>query len=216
VYWTDYDMVQAEIVFLSKGEKYDAKRAPETRMFNEYFGGSMASPIFQELREAQGLAYSAYTNYTVAQKVDGNDYFFGYIGTQADKQSEAMKAMMGLIQDFPKSENGFTMAKTSLLGKIESERITKANILFNYETAKRRGLDHDIRKDIYDKALTMTMNDVEKFQKDFIKNRKFNVVLIGNHSKLNLKDLEKYGKVEELSLDQIFGYEDVQKIKSNY
>jgi len=54
---------------------------------------------------------------------------------------------------------------------------------------------------------------VEKFQQDFVKDRKFNVVLVGSRDKLNLKALEKYGKVQELTLDEVFGYERVQKIK---
>lgn len=207
VYWTNYDMVQAEIIFLSKGEQFDATRFPMIRMFNEYFGGNMASPVFQELREAQGLAYAAFATYRVAPKQSGNDNFFGYIGTQADKQAESMKAMMGLIQDFPRSENGFEVARNSLMNQLESERITKTNILFNYETAKRRGLDHDVRKDVYEQIQNMTIEDVAKFQADFIKGRKFNVVLVGDQKKLNLKDLQKYGEVKELTLDELFGYE---------
>lgn len=212
VYWTNYDMVQAEIIFLSKGEKFDATRMPQARMFNEYFGGNMASPVFQELREAQGLAYAAFATYRVAPIKDDNDHFFGYIGTQADKQAESMKAMMGLIQDFPRSENGFEVARNSLMNQLESERITKTNILFNYETARRRGLDHDIRKDVYEQIMNMTIEDVANFQKQFIKDRKFNVVLVGDKKKLNLKDLEKYGTVKELTLDELFGYEKPLKV----
>ncbi|HLZ15404.1 MAG TPA: insulinase family protein [Cyclobacteriaceae bacterium] len=207
VYWANYDMVQAEIIFLSKGEPFDAARYPMIRMFNEYFGGSMASPVFQELREAQGLAYSAFAAYRLAGKKSDNDSFFGYIGTQADKQTESMKAMMGLIQDFPKSESGFEVARTSILNQLESERITKTNILFNYETAKRRGVDHDIRKDAYEQIQNMTIEDIANFQKDYIKGRKFNVVLVGDQKKLNLKNLQQYGDVKELTLDDLFGYE---------
>ncbi|GHM99194.1 peptidase M16 [Cytophagales bacterium WSM2-2] len=213
VYWANYDMVQAEIIFLSKGEKYDPARIPATRMFNEYFGGNMSSPVFQELREAQGLAYAAFASYSPAGKKNDNDSFFGYIGTQADKQAESMKAMMGLIQNFPKSESGFEVARNSLMNQLESERITKTGILFNYENAKRRGLDHDIRKDVYDQIQNMTIEDVANFQKEFIKNRKFNVVLVGDQKKLNLKDLLQYGTVKELSLDELFGYEKPLKVK---
>jgi predicted Zn-dependent peptidase len=213
VYWTNYDMVQAEIVFLSKGEKFDAARLPVSRMFNEYFGGSMASPVFQELREAQGLAYAAFASYSPASKKTDNDSFFGYIGTQADKQAESMKAMMGLIQNFPRSENGFEVARNSLMNQLESERITKTNILFNYENAKRRGLDHDVRRDIYEQVQNMTIEDISNFQKDFIKDRKFNVVLVGDQKKLNLNDLKNYGNVKELSLDEIFGYEKPVTVK---
>ena len=206
-YWTNYDMVQAEIIFLSKGEKFEASRVPEARMFNEYFGGSMASPVFQELREAQGLAYSAFGSYGLGDKKTDNDHFFGYIGTQADKQAESMKAMTEIIQNFPKSESGFDVARNSLMNKLESERITKTAVLFNYENAKRKGIDHDVRKDVYEKIQNMTINDVENFQKEYIKGRKFNVVLLGDRSKLNLKDLKKYGDVKELTLDELFGYE---------
>lgn len=212
VYWANYDMVQAEIIFLSKGEKFDAQRMAVARLFNEYFGGNMSSPVFQELREAQGLAYAAFAQYSVAQKKKEHDQFFGYIGTQADKQAESMKAMTELIQNFPRSENGFEVARNSLMNQIESERITKTSILFNYESAKRRGVDHDMRKDVYEKIQNMTIEDIADFQRDFIKGRNFNVVLVGDKAKLNLKDLQRYGQVYELSLDELFGYEKPLKV----
>jgi zinc protease len=212
VFFANYDMVQAEIIFVSKGGKYDAAIAPEVRMFNEYFGGNMSSPVFQELREAQGLAYSAFAQFSNAQKKNDYNNFFGYIGTQADKQPEAMKAMMGLIQDFPRTENGFEVAQKSLMSQLESERITKTNILFNYEMAKRRGVDHDLRKDVYEGIQNMTIEDVANFQKQYIKDKKFNVVLVGDKKKLSFKDLMKYGEVKELTLDELFGYEKPVKV----
>ncbi len=212
VYWTDYDMVQAEIMFLTKGPAFDAKRIPASRMFNEYFDGNMSSPIFQELREAQGLAYSAFAYYGSADKPSDNDYFYGYVGTQADKQAEAMKGLDGLIHNFPRTESGFEVAKSALMNRIESERITKTGILFNYLSAQRKGLDYDIRKDVYEQAKNFTLDDVQKFQEQYLKNAKYNVVLVGSQGKLNFKDLQKYGKVQELSLDELFGYEKVQKI----
>jgi zinc protease len=212
VYWADYDMVQAEIMFLSKGQEFSVDQIPMARMFNEYFGGSMSSPVFQELREAQGLAYSAFAYYGSAAKKQDNDMFYAYIGTQADKQSDAMKAMLDLLQNFPKSENGFETAQKAILNQIESQRITKTGILFNYESARKKGLDYDVRKDVYEKVQQYTLADVEKFQQEYLKNNKYNVVVIGSKDKLNLKDLQKYGKVKQLTLDELFGYEKQEKI----
>jgi zinc protease len=212
VYWANYDMVQEEIMFLTKGDMFDKERIPISRMFNEYFGGSMSSPVFQELREAQGLAYSAFAYYGTPSKPTENDLFYAYIGTQADKQPEAMIGMQKLLTDFPKSESGFEVARNAILNQIESERITKANILFNYETARRQGLNYDIRKDIYEKTQKFTLDDVSAFQQDYIQGKNFNVVLIGSKDKINFKALQPYGKVRELTLDEIFGYEKVQKI----
>jgi zinc protease len=212
VYWANYDMVQEEIMFLQKGDTFDKGRIPIGRMFNEYFGGNMSSPVFQELREAQGLAYSAFAYYGTPSKPTQNDMFYAYIGTQADKQPEAMKAMQRLLVDFPKSEGGFEVAKNSILNQIESERITKANILFSYESARQRGLNYDVRKDVYDQTQKFTLDDVVKFQKEYVQGKKYNVVLIGSKDKINFKELTPYGKVQELTLDEIFGYEKVQKI----
>ncbi len=212
VFWANYDMVQAEIMFLTKGPAFDAKRIPATRMFNEYFDGNMSSPIFQELREAQGLAYSAFAYYGTANRPTGNDFFYGYVGTQADKQAEAMKGLNELIHNFPRTESGFEVAKSALMNRIESERITKTGVLFNYLNAQRQGIDHDIRKDVYEQVQTMTLDDVQQFQEQYLKNAKYNVVLVGSKDKLNFRDLQKYGKVQELTLDELFGYEKVQKI----
>jgi predicted Zn-dependent peptidase len=213
VYWANYDMVQEEIMFLSKGDKFDKGRIPISRMFNEYFGGSMSSPVFQELREAQGLAYSAFAYYGSAYKPTDNDLFYGYIGTQSDKQPEAMSAMHKLLVDFPRSESGFETARNAILNQIESERITKSDILFTYESALERGLNYDIRKDIYDQAQKFTLDDIAAFQQQYIKGKTFNVVLIGDKAKINFKALQPYGKVQEVSLDELFGYEKVQKIQ---
>jgi zinc protease len=212
VFWTNYDMVQAEIIFLSKADSFNIERQPAAQMFNEYFGGNMGSPVFQELREAQGLAYAAFANYSLADKKGQNDYFFGYIGTQADKQPESMKAMTELIQNFPKSEAGFDVARNAVLSRIESERVVKADKLFRYDDAQRKGIDYDIRKTVYEQVQNMTLEDVEAFQQQHVKGRPFNIVLVGDRAKLNLKDLQKYGAVQELTLDELFGYEKPVKV----
>lgn len=213
VYWTDYDMVQEEIMFLSKGPQFNADLIPMAHMFNEYFGGNMSSPVFQELREAQGLAYSAFAYYGTAEKAKNNNMFFAYIGTQADKQPEAMKAMKGLLNDFPKSENSFEVARNAIINQIESQRITKTGILFNYESARKRGIDHDVRKDIYEKVQQYTLNDIVRFHEEQLKNGNYNIVLIGSKDKINFTELKNYGTVQEISLDELFGYEKVEKIE---
>ena len=212
VYWANYDMVQEEIMFLSKGEQFNKERIAISRMFNEYFGGNMSSPVFQELREAQGLAYSAFAYYGVPLKPTENDLFYAYIGTQADKQPEAMKAMQKLLVDFPRSETGFEGARSAILNQMESERIRKMGILFSYDRALQRGLDYDVRKDVYEQTQKFTLDDIAKFQQQHIKNKKFNVVLIGDKAKINFKELQSYGDVQEVTLDELFGYEKVQRI----
>ena len=85
VYTVGYDMKQVEIVMLSRSVKYNKDLVPSMRLFNEYFGGSMNSIVFQEIRESKGLAYSAYAGYRQPVLPELHCYLFSYIGTQMDK-----------------------------------------------------------------------------------------------------------------------------------
>jgi len=210
VFWADYDMTQTEIIMLSKGDEYNPSIVPEVRLFNEYYGGGMNSVVFQEIRESQGLAYAVYASYSLPRKMADPSYLISYLGTQADKQPEAMNAMMGLMDDMPLSELSFNIAKESILSKLESERITKSSILWNYERAKNLGLDYDIRKNIYSKIPDLTIDDLGAFFYSKIKSRNSVTVLMGDRNKIDFGDLEKYGKITELSLENIFGYEKIE------
>ena len=119
VYWTHYDMVQSEIVLLSKLELLDNSKTAAIQLFNQYFGGGMNSIVFQEIREAQGLAYSVFSTYRQAVEKDKADYLFSYVGIQSDKQREALASMFDLINHLPESEQAFSIAKQAILNKIK-------------------------------------------------------------------------------------------------
>jgi predicted Zn-dependent peptidase len=175
-------------------------------MFNEYFGGNMSSPVFQELRERRGLAYAASAGYNQASRKRDNDYLFAYIGTQADKQEESMNAMMELMQNFPRSESGFDVARNSLISQMSTQRINKESILFSYEDAGKLGLKEDIRKQVYDAIQGLTIEDIASFHNRMVTNKNFNIVVIGDRNRLNFRALSKYGPVRELTTDELFGF----------
>jgi predicted Zn-dependent peptidase len=207
VYFVDYDMAQAEVVMLSKGlPQYDPKNSPIVRLYNEYFGGSMSSVVFQNIRESKALAYAVFSTYQSGQKKADPYYLSAYVGTQADKIPETMKSMFELLNDMPRADKLFDQAKSAIRNKIETERITRQNILMQFETARKMGLDHDIRKDIYEQVPTMSFDQVENFQKQNIKDHNYAILVLGSKKKVDMNELGKYGPVEELSLDQVFGY----------
>lgn len=206
VYWVDYDMVQAEIMMVSKSVKYDPQLLPVIQLYSEYFGGGMGSIVFQEMRESKALAYSVWSRYRSASKKDKNNIILSYIGTQSDKLPEAMAGLTDLINNLPESINAFETAKTAIKNKIASERITKSREMFSYLNAQKLGLDKDIREDIYNKVPKMTFADVVKFQQNFVKGQPQNIVVIGSTNKLDFETLGKYGQVKELTLEQVFGY----------
>jgi predicted Zn-dependent peptidase len=206
VYVIDYDMKQAEIMMLSKDEKYNRNNLPTIGLFNEYFGGGMGSIVFQTMRESKALAYSVFSSYRGPQNKDKSHYALAYIGTQADKLPEAMKGMFELMNDLPQSENMFNNAKKAVEEQIRTERITKSAILFNYMNAKKMGNTYDMRKDVFAAVPSMKFDDIKAFQQAHFKDKKYNIMVLGNKSTLDIKTLESYGKVTYLKLEDVFGY----------
>lgn len=206
VYVVNYDMKQAEIMMYSKDEKLNISSFPQITMFSEYFGGGMASVVFQTLRESRALAYSTFASYQKPKSADRAHMVMAYIGTQADKLPEAMAGMAELFDALPESENLFMASKEAVLQKIRTERITKSEVLLSYLRNRKMGIDYDFRKDIFEKAPTMNFEDLKQFHANHFRNRKFNIMVLGNKDVLDIPTLEKYGKVQFLDLKDIFGY----------
>ena len=206
IYWVNYDMVQAEMLFISKSMPYDKSLVPEVTLFNEYFGGSMSSIVFQEIRESKALAYSVKSRYSMASEKEKPNYIVSYIGTQADKLPEAMEAMENLLDLMPKSPASFDQAKEAIMKSLETDRITKADVLMSFEAAKKLGIDYDIRKDIYELLPSMTLDNVFAFHQKYLSKKPQAIALIASKDKIDLKALSKYGKVKELTLEEVFGY----------
>lgn len=87
----------------------------------------------------------------------------------------------------------------------------KMLVLFNYLNVEEKGLIYDICKDIYGKVKDMSMVDLKVFYEKYVKNKKYNLVIIGDKNRFNLVVLGKYGIVQELSLVELFGYDDLKK-----
>jgi predicted Zn-dependent peptidase len=206
VFVVDYDMTQAELILLTRDEPYNPEAVPMITLFNEYYGGGMSSVVFQELREAKALAYSVFSVYRTPKRKKDHNYIVSYIGTQADKLPEALEGISALLDELPKSPELFDSAKNGILQKISSERLTKTEVLFNYEEAVRLGHTHDIREDIYRETALMSIDDVESFHRKHLRTRNHVLLVLGKVENLDMDTLRRYGAVKELSLEDVFGY----------
>lgn len=207
VYFVNYDMVQAEMMFVAKGEPFSTDNLAASRLFNTYFGAGLSSIVFQEIRESKSLAYSAYSFYSNASDKDESNYVMAYIGTQANKMPEAVDAMMELMNDMPEAQEQFEAAKEATLKKLAAERITKSNIFWNYERLQKQGIDHDNREQMYNTIKNMELSDLKGFFDKNIKGEDYNILVIGNKNDVDMKALGKLGKVQEMNVDYLFNYE---------
>lgn len=206
VYFTGYDMVQTEMSKIAKAGTVNLKNFGKINVFNEYFGRGLSSIVFQEIRESQSLAYSAYVSYANNSELNRPDYITTYIGTQANKLPQAVAAMDVLMAELPQVPAQFENARNAALKKIAAGRINRTNIFFNQLNLKKLGIDYDLRKDIYAEIEKLTIADVTQFYNAEVKPLKYNTAIIGKKENLDMHAIRKLGTFEELTIEQIFGY----------
>ena len=187
-------------------DKFNIENSPVGNLYNNYFSGGMNSVVFQEMREARGLAYSAYSYLAKGRVPQHPYYFYAFIATQNDKVEQAVKAFDDIIENMPRSEQAFELAKSGILANLESQRITKSLILWHYLEHEKFGLKEDINKTIYEGIQSLTLDDVVKFQQEFIKGRPYSYCSLGDKHDLDMKYIRSLGKVKFLSQEEIFGY----------
>ncbi len=207
VYFVDYDMVQSEMVLLSRDETYRKELTPYISLFNEYFGGGLSSIVYQEIRESKALAYTAFSYLTQPRTYRDSHYLLAYIGTQADKLKEALDALKHLMNAMPESSQQFESARHSVMKRIASERITRTKVFWAFEENRRRGVDYDLRKDVYETMQAITFEDLKQFYQQHVKGKTFHYLVLGSKENLDFDLLRSIGPIEELSLDQLFNDE---------
>jgi predicted Zn-dependent peptidase len=206
VYVVYYPMKQAEIIMLGKDELFNKDLYPYIFLYNDYYGSGLSSIMFQEIREKMALAYAVYSNFGVPQYANESHYVSSYVGTQADKMKEALSEMNKLLNNMPEVPQQFEAARASVVKTLESDWITRADIYAAYERAKKRGLDYDVRKVIYEKAKALTIKDLHQFFDTHVKGKKYAYLVIGKKEDLNLDALKRLGPVQEIDLKELFGY----------
>ena len=206
VLFVNYPMTQVFIELVSKDVKFDRSLMPITAMFNEYYGGSMSSIVFQEIREAKSLAYGCYAGYDEAYKIDESNYVIGYLSTQPDKMKEALEALGELMNELKQSPESFEISRQAIISQINTERIIKSGIFWNYLSNKELGIENDYRKEVYEAVKNFTLEDATKFFDEHIKGKTFDIMIVGPKEKVDFNLLKTYGDVKELTVDEVFNF----------
>lgn len=202
-----YDAKQLYYIqFSNRGEKFDEANTPGLTLYNEYFGGGMNSVVFQEMREARGLAYSAWATLFDLGYVDSSYAYQAFIATQNDKMRQAVEAFDDIINNMPESEAAFTIAKEGILARLRTERTTKSNVLWSYLDLRDMGLTEDRNKLLFDEIQHLTLADVKAVQEKWVKNRPYVYGILGDIKDLDTKYLRTLGPVKVVSSEDIFGY----------
>ena len=193
-------------LYNNSGKKWNIAQYPVVYLFNEYFGTGMNGIVFQELRETRGLAYSAWAQYFMPSRQLETESLKGNIISQNDKMMDCIKAFGSIINEMPQSEKAFELAKQASLKRIATERTTKFGIINAYLRVRKLGLTADIYQRIYNALPALQLQDIVKFEKENMANKPLRYLILGDEKNLDIKSLEKIGKIKRVTTEEIFGY----------
>ena len=207
VYLTQYDAKQLYYFqYSSRGEKFDLASDPYISLYNEYFGGGMNAIVFQEMREARGLAYSSQAMLIEPGYKEEPYSFFAFIATQNDKMKTAIEAFDEIINEMPESPAAFEVAKEAMVARLRTARTTGEDVLYSYMDDCDMGVTEPRDKQIFEVAQTLTLEDIKATQEKWVKDRTYTYGILGDIKDLDTKYLRTLGPVQVLSLEEIFGY----------
>jgi predicted Zn-dependent peptidase len=202
----DKKAVQTQVKIIVKSDSNRMEDIADSKLFNDYFCGDMSSIVFQEIREFRSLAYSAYGRYVLPINKDYSGYFYGVMTTQADKTIDALETYTSLLNEMPLYPERVEDTKHSLKLSINNDRPSFRSLSSRIPYWKYYGAQNDPNINLYKAYDEAKFSQIEDFYKNYIKDRKMIITLVGDKRRIDMNELTKYGKVIEIKKSDIFNY----------
>ena len=204
VYVVNKETAQAQVRIEFPDGVYDENASVPASIYNNYFGTSMSSVVFQELREARALAYSASARYAEGGRLNDENIMLGAIGSQTDKTVDALAAFLDLIDNMPVSAERYNESVNSLLNRYRTSKISFREVISAVRSWERLGLTSDPRRERFQALQNATLEDLLAFQRDHVKGHAKLISVLGDLSIIDVDDLAQFGTVKEVDVSELF------------
>lgn len=204
VYVVNQQTAQAQVRIEFPDGTYDEALVVPSSLYNTYFGTSMSSVVFQELREARALAYSAQAQYAQGGRLNAENLVLGAISSQNDKTVEAIDAFLDLFDNMPSSGDRFQEAKSSMENRYRTSTVGFRQVIGTVRSWERLGLQGDPREARFAQLQSATLEDMLSFQRQHVAGKPKLISIVGDMSRIDTAALEEFGTVTELQVDDLF------------
>ena len=197
---TDQQTAQTQIWILwPRGVTNDAERAVGL-VFSEY----IRPVLFQEVREARGLAYTVFGGYSAGLKRSDDASLSAYVGTQSDKSHDAIDAVLATLTQ-PVDDKRFAQAKDALAESYRVDRIAPRDIAAAVYRWQDQGEPSDPRAARYARTQSVDRAALEHWMRAVLAGPVI-LSVTGDHGKLDDARLNKLAPVTQVPVTKLFGY----------
>ncbi len=204
ILFLDYDSVQSDVSVFAAGEIYDSAHLADYRLLSEYLGGN-AGLVFQEIREARGMAYSAWGRYSTGSVAGDETLVQGSLSTQADKTADATALLLEMVRDVPLDEDRWSRCRDSLEEKLRTERTTFRAVGLTAEVWHRKGLEADPRRAVFEAVGALQPAGLDAFTAPF-EEQGLTLAILGDPDRIDMEALEEIAPVTRVSLEELVSY----------
>ncbi len=200
IFATDQETAQTHVWLLwPRKVANDGDRAAGT-VFSEYAG----TVLYQEVREARGLAYTVFGGYDSGSRKIDDASVYAYVGTQGDKADDALAAVLATLR-MPMDDKRLETAKETIAQNHRVERIPPraiSNVVYAWED---QGEKSDPRAARTERALKLDKLALEKWIKGALAQQVI-ISITGDRKKLDEAKLKKLAPVTWVPVSKLFGY----------
>jgi predicted Zn-dependent peptidase len=200
----DKKAVQSHIYFGVAGGRIGAGERVGAVAFNEYFGGSMNSIVFQEIREFRSLAYATWGYQRIPMSYIDASYFQGGLTTQGDKTIEAMYVYLDLLNNMPQKPHRVRSIRLGLMRSVTTAHPSFRDVSKVVENWHIMGYTEDPRIKRFKQYKDLHFDVIMSFYMDQIQSAPKTVALTGNKKKFDVDQLAQFGTVKKVKLKDIY------------
>ena len=205
IYFLDKDVAKSAISVAIPQGVQAREQIPVSRYFSSYMGGGMSSLIFQEIREARGLAYYAY-GYVARGGRPGDEWALrGGMGTQADKTNDALTTYLQLLRERPIDATRLGQTLESLEADYRSSRIDPRWIVWLVDGWDQQGEKQDPRPWEWEQIQQLNVEAVQSYASAYAE-RPVIISIVGDRERVDLKALAELGTVVEVEPAQLVSF----------
>jgi zinc protease len=198
------DAVQTQLWFAVEGDPVPAGEQAAADAFSEYFGGSMAGLVFQEVREFRALAYAASARFARDEEPGQRGHLLGHVGCQADKTFDVLDVMVGLITKMPERGDRLELVRSTLLRGQETESPAFRALQDKLRDWQLLGYTQDPRRALLPAYAALEFADIVGFYRRHVAGRPLAIMIVGDPRKADPERLRKYGKLVRLREGQLY------------
>lgn len=175
----------------------EAQRVP-FHLWGTYFGGSMSSVLFQDIREFRSYAYYAYGRWLQPDLLVHPQSPCAYVtrlGCQSDKTMAALGVLDSVLRDMPVREGNIRAARQGLVNVINNGYPVFRSLGGFVAACRLKGYTHDPDSATLSLLPALGIEDVTRFYRAHVQTAPASYIIVGDKRQLDIEQLRRYGRV---------------------